>query len=162
MKSLGAGEPRTVDAKRDATRLRGSVDGRSVDMELVEIAGELLLRAPDGKARPVSAVRDGAVIWVQSGASVWRFEEIRTGRKKAHAAGHDELIAPMPSKVVRVEVEAGATVSAGAPLIVLEAMKMEHTLRAPHDGVVTAVLVAVGEMVAMGQRLMDVDAPPAE
>jgi biotin carboxyl carrier protein len=57
------------------------------------------------------------------------------------------LIAPMPGKVVKVLVDAGQAVTAGAPLVVLEAMKMEHTVRASGAGTVRAIHVAVGEQV---------------
>ncbi len=60
---------------------------------------------------------------------------------------------PMPGQVLKVLVEAGQKVSAGDPLIILEAMKMEHTMRAAVDGVVEAVLVSQGEVVAPGQML---------
>jgi biotin carboxyl carrier protein len=63
------------------------------------------------------------------------------------------LLAPMPASVVRVEADEGATVSAGTPIVVLEAMKMEHTVRAPGDGVVTAILVTAGQQVDSGQAL---------
>ncbi|MCW2812384.1 MAG: acetyl/propionyl-CoA carboxylase subuit alpha [Friedmanniella sp.] len=64
------------------------------------------------------------------------------------------LLAPMPGLVVRVETAAGQPVQAGQALLVVEAMKMEHTVRAPHAGVLEAVLVAVGEQVDVGQRLV--------
>ncbi len=63
------------------------------------------------------------------------------------------LNAPTPGLVVRVEATAGQPVRAGQALLVVEAMKMEHTVRAPHDGVLESVLVAVGEQVDGGQRL---------
>jgi acetyl-CoA carboxylase biotin carboxylase subunit len=63
------------------------------------------------------------------------------------------LVAPMPGKVVQVLVEAGQAVVAGATLLVLEAMKMEHTVRAPEDGVVSALHVATGEQVDADQLL---------
>jgi acetyl-CoA carboxylase biotin carboxylase subunit len=63
------------------------------------------------------------------------------------------LIAPMPGKVVQVLVEAGQAVVAGATLLVLEAMKMEHTVRAPEDGVVSALHVAAGDQVDADQLL---------
>ncbi|MFP5309817.1 MAG: biotin carboxylase N-terminal domain-containing protein [Actinomycetes bacterium] len=63
------------------------------------------------------------------------------------------LLAPMPGTVVSVAVEAGATVSAGDPVLVLEAMKMQHTVAAPHDGVVTDIPVSAGEQVAAGAVL---------
>ncbi|WP_233121606.1 biotin carboxylase N-terminal domain-containing protein [Tersicoccus sp. Bi-70] len=74
------------------------------------------------------------------------------------ATGADpEVRSPMPGTVVAVLAEAGATVDVGAPLVIVEAMKMEHTLTAPVDGVV-AVHVAVGDRVAAGTVLADVAA----
>ncbi|UTI64747.1 biotin/lipoyl-binding protein [Paraconexibacter antarcticus] len=71
------------------------------------------------------------------------------------AAG--SLTSPMPGTVLRVLVEAGATVTAGTPLLVLEAMKMEHEIVAPADGVVGALPVAAGDQVAAGQVLAVID-----
>ncbi len=64
------------------------------------------------------------------------------------------LVAPMPGKVVAVLVAAGATVSRGQPLMVMEAMKMEHTIAAPADGVVAELLHQVGDQVAEGAALL--------
>jgi acetyl/propionyl-CoA carboxylase alpha subunit len=63
------------------------------------------------------------------------------------------LAAPMPGAVVRVLVSVGDTVEAGQPLLVLEAMKMEHTIRSPQDGTVAAINVAEGEQVQIGAVL---------
>jgi biotin carboxyl carrier protein len=71
------------------------------------------------------------------------------------------LAAPMPGTVVRTEVEAGASVVAGQPIVILEAMKMEHAVRAPQDGVVESVLVGVGDQVDIGQVLAVVIAEEA-
>ena len=76
------------------------------------------------------------------------------GEEEAHG-GH--LMAPMSGTVVAVMVKAGDKVEKGAPLIVLEAMKMEHTIAAPSAGVVAAVHFAVGDRVAEGADLVDVD-----
>jgi len=70
----------------------------------------------------------------------------------------DALIAPMPGLVRMVSVAAGATVGRGDALVVLEAMKMEHTLRAPRDGVVGEILVAEGEQVSDGALLLSLEA----
>ncbi len=64
------------------------------------------------------------------------------------------LTAPMPGKILAVLVQAGAEVEKGAPLVVMEAMKMEHTIAAPAKGRVTAVLHAAGEQVAEGAALI--------
>lgn len=76
----------------------------------------------------------------------------------AHAAdsteGEGRLTAPMPGKVIAVLVEPGRKVEQGDPLIVMEAMKMEHTIGAPAAGVVAEVLYAVGDQVADGAQLL--------
>jgi len=64
----------------------------------------------------------------------------------------------MPGQVLRILVEAGQQISAGDPLVILEAMKMEQTLRAATDGVVEAVLAKQGEVVAPGDTLVKIAA----
>lgn len=71
---------------------------------------------------------------------------------------HGGLMAPMPGKIVALLVEAGATVEKGAPLVVMEAMKMEHTLCAPANGTVRALLCALGEQVKEGIELVAFEA----
>ena len=63
------------------------------------------------------------------------------------------LKAPMPGKILRVEIKEGDRVEAGAPLVVMEAMKMEHTISAPHPGVAASVNIAPGDQVESGQLL---------
>ncbi|CAD6553168.1 acetyl/propionyl/methylcrotonyl-CoA carboxylase subunit alpha [Paraburkholderia sabiae] len=79
----------------------------------------------------------------------------------AHAAdaehGEGRLTAPMPGKVIAVLVEQGAVVEKGQPLIVMEAMKMEHTIGAPAAGKVAEVLYGVGDQVADGAQLLVLD-----
>jgi 3-methylcrotonyl-CoA carboxylase alpha subunit len=67
---------------------------------------------------------------------------------------HGGLIAPMPGRIIAVNVAAGDAVTRGMPLVVMEAMKMEHTVTAPADGKVERVLCAVGEQVAEGAELL--------
>jgi len=65
------------------------------------------------------------------------------------------IVAPMPGTVIRILAAAGTQVARGAPLLVLEAMKMEHTLRAPADGRLEALKCAVGDVVQEGAELAD-------
>jgi biotin carboxyl carrier protein len=88
----------------------------------------------------------------------------------AAAEGQEEaagvLTAPMPGKVIRQMAAAGDRVSAGAPLLVLEAMKMEHTVAAPADGRIVALYVTAGDQVEEGIVLLDfersTDPPPGD
>jgi 3-methylcrotonyl-CoA carboxylase alpha subunit len=85
--------------------------------------------------------------------------------QQASQQGTARLDAPMPGRVVAIDVQVGQAVQAGQRLAVTEAMKMEHALCAPHDGVVSDVLCAVGDAVAQGQPLLRLQAaapaPPA-
>jgi len=67
------------------------------------------------------------------------------------------LVAPMPGKVLEVHVNEGDVVEAGEPLMVLEAMKMEHRIVASEAGKVTAVHFGVGEQVAQGATLLEIE-----
>ena len=80
----------------------------------------------------------------------------------ADAVASGSLLAPMPGTVVRVDVETGDRVAAGQTVLVLEAMKMQHTVSAPTAGVVTEIDVKAGAQVAAGEVLAVVadDAPP--
>jgi propionyl-CoA carboxylase alpha chain len=75
----------------------------------------------------------------------------------ADAVASGSLLAPMPGTVVDVLVDKGAEVVAGQPVLVLEAMKMQHTVAAPYDGVVTQVDVQQGQQVAAGEVLAVVE-----
>ncbi|MGQ0625105.1 MAG: acetyl/propionyl/methylcrotonyl-CoA carboxylase subunit alpha [Sporichthyaceae bacterium] len=71
------------------------------------------------------------------------------------------LTAPMPGAIIRIMVEVGQSVEAGTPLLVMEAMKMEHTILAPADGVVCALNVAAGTQVERGAVLVELTEPDA-
>jgi propionyl-CoA carboxylase alpha chain len=71
----------------------------------------------------------------------------------AEAVASGSLLAPMPGTVVRVDVAEGDQVEAGQSVLVLEAMKMQHTVTAPHAGTVTQMSVQPGAQVASGEIL---------
>jgi 3-methylcrotonyl-CoA carboxylase alpha subunit len=69
-------------------------------------------------------------------------------------AGDDRLTAPIPARVARILVRPGDRVAKGAPLLVLEAMKMEITLSAPTEGIIATIRPAVDDMVEEGMELI--------
>jgi biotin carboxyl carrier protein len=71
----------------------------------------------------------------------------------AHDHGSAEIISPMPGKIVRVLLQAGATVEAGAGIIVVEAMKMQNEMKAPKAGVVVSINAEAGATVNAGDVL---------
>jgi propionyl-CoA carboxylase alpha chain len=75
------------------------------------------------------------------------------------AVEQGSLVAPMPGNVIRIAATVGDTVTAGQPLIWLEAMKMEHTITAPADGILTQLDVTTGQQVELGAILARVEAP---
>jgi 3-methylcrotonyl-CoA carboxylase alpha subunit len=79
----------------------------------------------------------------------------QAGKKGAAAGG--SLNAPMPGKVFKIVTKAGDTVKAGQTLLVLEAMKMEHAIKAPADGVVKKILFTEGQLVPAGALLVDLE-----
>jgi 3-methylcrotonyl-CoA carboxylase alpha subunit len=82
-------------------------------------------------------------------------EQRGEGRHAENAGGR--LTAPMPGRILAVLVEPGARVRRGEPLLVLEAMKMEHTIGAPADGMVKEVHFKAGQQVEEGARLMSME-----
>ena len=117
----------------------------------------------DGVRTHVRVLDYGAAVAVFINGQSWQFEEVD---RLATAAGEDptagKLTAPMPGRVTRLLVEAGAKVRRGEPLMAIEAMKMEHTITAPADGVIAAVRFAIGELVEEGEELIALAAPETE
>jgi 3-methylcrotonyl-CoA carboxylase alpha subunit len=126
-----------------------AVDGeaRHVTFEPEEAGGNLLT---------ISTEVD-PVILSEAGQS-WLVEPHRAYGKAAGAAGDGAITAPMPGRIIAVEVASGASVTKGQKLVTLEAMKMEHTLTAPFDGVVAELNATAGAQVSEGTLLVRVEA----
>jgi len=136
-----------------ASGLRFAVAGREYALEGERLAdGSLLLRL-DGRAFKARALRDGDEWHVLCGGDSRRLA-------LAGVAAHEEdtsmgsLAAPMSGRIVKVLTQAGAKVAKGDALLILEAMKMEHTIAAPKDGVVKEIHFAAGEQVPEGAELV--------
>lgn len=86
-----------------------------------------------------------------------RQKRMRVAGVGARGAGGPELTSPMAGKVVSVEVEEGDEVEAGQTVVIVEAMKMENTLKAHKDGTISNVHVAPGEAVEIGDVLIEIE-----
>ncbi len=108
--------------------------------------------------RIVGAVaKAGTTTWYSLNGEVWTVEtEARTSRGGAKAGAVDPSVvkAPMPGKIVKVFVQLGAEVQAGDTLVVMEAMKMEYTLKASGAGSVEQILCEAGQQVTLGSVLV--------
>ena len=103
------------------------------------------------------------VLWLGREGHSWAVTEEGplAARPDQDAGGDGTVRSPMPGTVQAVHVTEGQPVSAGQPLVIVEAMKMEHTVTAPLDGTVAELLVKAGQQVAMDETLVIVS-PPAE
>ena len=162
------------------TRRRFELDyaGKNLQAELTYDRSGLTLQVAEDAAAPLSFTVQGDGLWVQHAERLhstvhWQGEvaHVFTPRGAtrislldplAHAgeaaAEGGRLTAPMPGKVVSFAVKAGDKVKAGQPLAVMEAMKMEHTIAAPHDGTVAELLYAPGDQVTEGAELLKLQA----
>jgi 3-methylcrotonyl-CoA carboxylase alpha subunit len=109
----------------------------------------------ENKQIPVSVLpeSDGLTVVIEKAAYRLRIED-RLAAAESVAGGGGRLTAPMPGKIVQVAVKPGDVVERGAALMVLEAMKMEHTIAAPAAGVVGELLYAAGDLVEEGAELL--------
>jgi 3-methylcrotonyl-CoA carboxylase alpha subunit len=109
----------------------------------------------DGVVRRLRVVRyGGALVVIQGGRQHVLHPVDPLAPPVTASAGGGKVTAPIPGRVARILVAAGDAVVRGAPLLVIEAMKMELTLTAPRDGTIDAVHPRVDEMVQDGTELV--------
>ena len=118
-----------------------------------------------GRTRSVCVASDGRRLWFHLGGYAVECRVLTSNRAPCGAVRpvQGDLATPMPGGVAQVLVRAGDTVTLGQPLVVIEAMKMEHVIRAPRAGRIRAVHVRPGEQVKGGTIVADLspemDAP---
>jgi 3-methylcrotonyl-CoA carboxylase alpha subunit len=130
--------PQSVLGRLDSQHLTVQLDGRRWSLQLLREGDQLYLFGADGQHR--FTLHDPV------------------GESEHAVADAGSLLAPMPGRIVATLVEAGAQVKRGTPLVVLEAMKMEHTLQAPADGTVKGYRAKAGDQVGDGAVLVDFEA----
>ncbi len=154
-----AGEERSFAV---GVRMNGSIVTADVDMSVVSgtlgPAGELIATVDQATAHAHAYV-SGATIHLFLDGAHRIFEWIDPYLPEvAHAETHGGLRAVMPGRILQVLAREGDAVARGAPLVVMEAMKMEHTVTAPAAGKVAKVLCSVGEQVKEGDELLRLEA----
>lgn len=143
----------TCDDQAQVIKLR---DDSTASFQLI---GDQLLIGRNGlRQQHLALRRDNTLFlkWAGDLHAVKRFDPISAA--DASQAPKGGLTAPMNGSIVRVLVEVGQSVEAGTLLVVLEAMKMEHSIRADKAGIVTAVKCTEGEMVSEGVVLVEIEA----
>jgi 3-methylcrotonyl-CoA carboxylase alpha subunit len=127
--------------------------------ELTDGRWQIQPPATTGEATGEACVASaGDVVWVLLEGELFEIHVDASGEATGpRARGRDGLASPMPATVVRVLAQPGVRVARGDTLVVLEAMKMELSIRAPHDGLVQAVHCTEGQLVQPGVALVDLD-----
>ena len=119
-----------------------------------------------GDAAPPGAgilqLTDGETVWLNEAGETFALKPFAARGTGQASAADGAIIAPMPGKVIAVDVAEGQTVTAGQRLMVLEAMKMEHALTAPFDGVVEGLAVSAGGQVQVEAVLATVVPAPSD
>ncbi|MDR6397846.1 acetyl/propionyl/methylcrotonyl-CoA carboxylase subunit alpha [Herbaspirillum seropedicae] len=148
--------PVQLDYAGDGHHWSLQTNGQTHALQLHAADGDTLMISLDGRTLRADVLREGEWLHVFDAHGQ---RSLRHVDPLAHA-GHSEaeggrLTAPMPGKIVALLVQKGASVAQGTPLLIMEAMKMEHTIAAPADGVVEDLLYAVGDQVAEGAQLLE-------
>jgi biotin carboxyl carrier protein len=136
------------------------VEGRPIVADVVTVGGVISLRIDgqvidlivEGEPPDLGFVTQGHRGYARVESDRMRAAAAARGRGPAQGDGF--VVSPMPGRVVKLLVGAGDEVEAGAPLIVIEAMKMENELRAGHAGKITEVFVKPGDTVDGGTKLI--------
>ena len=153
-----AGGPREIDLHLQCNGENRQVRIRRTGAPVVHLHNEHVQVEENGLRRQHLAIRRDRSLfleWQGDMLEIQRFDPI--AEAEASHQQHGGMTAPMNGSIVRVLVEVGQQVEAGTALVVLEAMKMEHSIRAAHAGTVKALFCAEGDMVSEGSALVELE-----
>ncbi|HEV2685742.1 MAG TPA: biotin/lipoyl-containing protein [Actinomycetota bacterium] len=152
------GERYTIGLRAGMRSAVVTIDGRDIDADVERAGDELRVRLGEASlvATVVALGAERHVFCEDTAIRLVLVDPLAPPLDEAPQAGH--LMAPMSGTVVAVLVEAGQSVERGVPLMILEAMKMEHTIAAPAAGKIVAINYRPGEQVAEGADLIDIEA----
>ncbi|TVZ05577.1 ATP-grasp domain-containing protein [Trebonia kvetii] len=133
----------------------GEPEGARAEFRAAPGGGTDLVITAAGRTRKYAYAADGATTWLGRDGRTWavREEQAASPRAGRVAAADGSVRSPMPGTVLAVHVSAGERVTAGQPVLVVEAMKMEHTVTAPVDGVIAELTAKPGQQVTMDETL---------
>lgn len=132
------------------------IGDREFELEATPIAsGGVCVRLPDGSQHRMYAVNVDGTWYACVDGVHYKMDEQRGGRRRGGDADSGALEAPMPGTVLQVRVVEGEDVTDGQVLMVVEAMKMEHSIKAPKAGTVKRVCFAEGDSVGPGELLVE-------
>jgi biotin carboxyl carrier protein len=158
------GKTRTVELQREGSGWRVSLNGVAVDVDAVEMAPNVFSILLNGESHEVRiTVAGDGTLTLQDRHHEFTAEVVdpRAWRGRRHGAveaeGRQQIVAPMPGKVVRLLVQVGDQVEAGQGLLVVEAMKMQNEVRSPKTGTVERLLAKEGQAVYAGDILAWID-----
>jgi acetyl/propionyl-CoA carboxylase alpha subunit len=134
-----------------------SVNGAAFALDVQELAAGTYLLRNGGCQETFHCVADGRDVYLFWRGVAYRLEVADQAGPAAHRHVSGALETPMPGKVIKVSVSPGERVTKGQEILVVEAMKMENAIRAPRDGTVKSVAARVGEMVAPGVVLAELE-----
>jgi acetyl/propionyl-CoA carboxylase alpha subunit len=149
-----AGGPRQVTYRVTGNRVHAEVNDVSLDALVHAAVPDRVDLEIDGTRRTYRIHQVGTDTYVDASDGSTALSEVPRFGDPTKLAPAGSLLAPMPGLVLRVLTEVGAAVTAGQPLLVLEAMKMEQTVSAPADGAVAELRAKAGEQVSTGQVLV--------
>lgn len=120
--------------------------------------GWILAESPSGERKRLSAVEWRGRLSIHSSGITWsgEWQKKSMGDSAAHAQSEGDLIAQFPGKVRKILVAEDALVALGDPLVLVEAMKMEFSIRAPFAGRVGKIHVSEGQQLSPGDRFLDI------
>ena len=144
-----------ADIAFDGSDAHVKVDGTAAKIEPIDDDGQTIRLRIDGHTRPFRYLFDGDVLHLDDDGAVYRFEDVTYAPAKTSSAGSDGVVrAPMNGLLRAIDVSEGMAVTAGQSVAILEAMKMEHRILAPIDGIISSVSVGAGTQVAARDVLL--------
>jgi 3-methylcrotonyl-CoA carboxylase alpha subunit len=148
-----SGAATEVALERDGTTYRSGEH----ELDVLALRAEEIEIRVDGRTSVVPYVIQGTTVSFAYEGEIYVADVAEKGsRSRAHHR-ESSTAAPMPGLVTKILVRQGDVVAKGAPLLIVEAMKMEHQITTPKDGTVTAVNCREGEMVQPGVELVTIE-----